>query len=148
MEKDLNYIYSYIKYIYFNVDELKDEKFLIDLSRKIKNSIPNSNFSEGNLNFYINNFINQEMRYRSSKSYADYFTLKNYVYYSVEYYRSFYSKKIENPDAVIREVMKSIADRHSMQAVLEGKCEGEIEELIELNIDAKNFLVVYKHYQI
>lgn len=137
MEKELNYIYSYIKYIYFNVDELKDEKYLVDLSRKIKNSMPNSNFCEGNLNFYINNFVNQEMTFRSSSSYAKYQSLKNYIYLSIDYYRIFYGKRIENQDVVIREVMKSITSSHSYEEILKGNLDSEIETLIELQSDVK-----------
>ena len=56
MEKEISYIYSYIKYSFFPVEELKNEKFLIDISRRIKNNMPNSNFCSGDYNFYINNF--------------------------------------------------------------------------------------------
>lgn len=137
MEKELNYIYSYIKYIYFNVDELKDERYLLDLSRRIKNSMPNSSFSEGNLNFYISNFVNQDMKYRNSNSYAKYQSLKSYIYLSIDYYRIFYGKRIENQDVVIREVMKSITSTHRYEDILEGKCESEIETLIEIQPDVK-----------
>ncbi len=137
MEKELNYIYSYIKYIYFNVDELKDEKYLLSLSRKIKNSMPNSSFSDGNLNFYINNYVDQEMRFRNSNSYARHQSLKNYIYLSIDYYRIFYGRRIQNQDVVICEVMKGILGNHSYEEILEGNCESEIEKLIEMQPDVK-----------
>ena len=137
MDKELNYIYSYIKYIYFNVDELKDQLYLLDLSKRIRSSMPNSSFTEGNLNFYINNFVNQEMNFKNSSSYIKYQSLRSYIYLSIDYYRIFYGKKIENQDVVIREVMKAITDTHSYEDILEGKCESEIEELIDMHINSK-----------
>lgn len=137
MDRELNYIYNYIKYIYFNVDELKDKLYLLDLSRRIRNSMPNSSFSEGNLNFYINNFVNQEMNFKKSSSYAKYQSLKSYIYLSLDYYRIFYGKNVTNQDIVIREVMKAITDTYSYEDILEGKCESQIEELIDMHINSK-----------
>lgn len=137
MDKELNYIYNYIKYIYFNVDELKNHLYVLDLSKRIKNSMPNSNFSDGNLNFYINNFVNQEMNFKNSSSYIKYQSLRSYIYLALDYYRIFYGKKVDNQDVVIREVMKAITDTYSYEDILEGKCESEIEELIDMHINSK-----------
>ena len=47
IERDVKYIYNYIKYVFFSVEEFKNDKYVIDISRKIKNNMPNSDFSSG-----------------------------------------------------------------------------------------------------
>ena len=59
MDRDLNYIFNYIKYYYASVNEFNNEAFLMNMCNKIRYSMMKSSFSERKLDFYIINYIQE-----------------------------------------------------------------------------------------
>ncbi len=81
---EIAYIYSYIKYVYSSVDELKEEGFALDIARRIKSSMPNSRFVDRKLDSIIRQFVYTEMITRNSKSFIKYDVLRRYIYTVVQ----------------------------------------------------------------
>ena len=134
IEKEISYIYSYIKYSFFPVEELKNEKFLIDISRRIKNNMPNSNFCSGDYNFYINNYVSQELRQRKSKSFEELDSIRNHVYLLINYCKIYDRKEIDNYEVILNEVVRYVYDNVKYEDIIEGKMDEEIENLINRGI--------------
>jgi len=129
IEKEISYIYSYIKYTYFSINELKNERYLIDISRRIKKSLPNSNFSSGNLDFYINECVSQELTLRNSKTFKEYQKIKYHIYPIVDYYSR--KKGIYNIDLMLTETIRCAVEIYDEREILSGSCDHDIEEIIE-----------------
>ena len=134
VEKEIRYIYSYIKYVYFPVEELKNENFLLGISRRIQKSMPKSSFVDGNYNFYIVNYVSEELRNRKSKSFEKLDNVRNHVYLVINYLRVVEGKEINNYDVIINEVTKYIYGNLNYEDIIQGKCDEEIENIISRGI--------------
>ena len=130
IENDLNYICSYIKYAFFAVSEFEDNKFLIEISRKTKNSMPNSNFSTGNFDFIINNYVHKEMTLRNSKSYLDFSKVRNHIYLVISYYRVNVNPNLDNYQFIINELTRYAYNNFDLKDLMEGKCDEALENMI------------------
>lgn len=137
IEVDVKYIYNYIKYVFFNVDELRNNRYVIDISKRLKNKMPNSNFSSGKYDFYINNFVGQELKTRKSSSYVKFQNIKKHVYLILNYYKIYHGENVVNYDAMICEIMRTICSNFDYEEIIDGKCDMLIESLIQSNITYK-----------
>lgn len=136
-EKEISYIYSYIKYTFFSVKEFENEKFLLDMSRRIKNSMPNSVFSSSKYDFVINNFVSKEMKARKSNSYFSYEEIRNHIYLLVEYCRLYSSNSIENTNNLLTEAMKYAVNNFKYDEIASGLVDEKIEDRIMKGFDKK-----------
>ena len=136
-EKEISYIYSYIKYTFFSVKEFENEKFLLDMSRRIKNSMPNSVFSSSKYDFVINNFVSKEMKARKSNSYFSYEEIRNHIYLLVEYCRLYSSNSIENTNNLLTEAMKYAVSNFKYDEIASGLVDEKIEDRIMKGFDKK-----------
>ena len=130
IEKEIAYIYSYIKYAFFGVEELKDNKFLLDMTRRIKNNMPNSIFCTGNYDFIINNFVSKEMQLRDSKSYNKFASLRNHMYLVISYYRLNVDPEIDNYQIILNELTRYAYNNFNYEDIIEGKCDEDLEKII------------------
>lgn len=135
IEKEIRYIYSFIKYVYFPVEEIKNGNFVLDISREIQSSMPKSSFINGDYNFYIINRVSEELRSKKSKSFERLDNVRNHVYLIINYLRVVEGKKIDNYDVIINEVTKYIYDNLDYESIIQGKCDEEIENLISRGIE-------------
>lgn len=133
-DKDVNYIYNYIKYYYHSVDEFNDEKYLIDISRRIRNSMINSTFVGGKLDFYINNYISTELRIRNSNSFKSFEIIKNHIYLLMNYYKIYHGVNIENYNVILYEITRIISSKYTSDDVISGNYDSLIEDMINSEI--------------
>lgn len=130
IEKEISYIYSYIRYAFFAVKEFKDDKFLLDISRRIKNSMPKFEFSSGKYDFLINNFIHKEMTMRNSSSYFEFEEIRNHIYLVINYYRMNINPELNNYEIILNELTKYAYNNFDKQSIKEGKCDEDLENVI------------------
>ncbi len=134
VEKEIRYIYSFIKYVYFPVEEIKNTDFVLSISRKIQSSMPKSSFVNGDYNFYIINQVSEELRRKKSESFEKLDNVRNHVYLIINYLRVVEGKEINNYDVIINEVTKYIYDNLDYKDIIQGKCDEEIENIISRGI--------------
>lgn len=136
IEEDVNYIYNYIKYYYFSIDEFNDEGYLIDISRRIKNSMFGTTFLDGKLDFCINNFVGQELRVRNSSSFKRFAEIKNHIYLLMNYYKIYHGVNIENYNAILYELTRLVSNSYNYDDVISGNCDSDIETMIQSEIES------------
>lgn len=134
IDRDLNYIYNYIKYYYSSVNELKNESFIVNLANKIRYSMMKSSFSERKLDFYINNYIYQEFSTLKSESYNSFITIKNHIYLLMNYYKICNGIVIENYNVLLYEITRIIASRYNSEDVTSGIYDSLIEDMFSCDI--------------
>jgi len=137
IDRDLNYIYNYIKYYYSSVDEFKNESFLMNISNKIRYSMMKSSFSERKLDFYINNYIHQEFKNINSESYNSFTTIKNHIYLLMNYYKIYNGIIIENYNVLLYEIARIIAIRYNYEDVISGVYDSLIEDMFNCDIKSE-----------
>ena len=137
IDRDLNYIYNYIKYYYASVEEFKNEAFLMNISNKIRYSMMKSSFSERKLDFYINNYIHQEFKNLNSESYNSFATIKNHIYLLMSYYKIYNGVIIENYNFLLYEIARIIASRYSSIDVTSGIYDSLIEDMFSCDIKSE-----------
>ena len=130
IEKEISYICSYIKYVFFAVDEFKDKRFLLDISRRIRNSAHKFEFSSGKYDFIINNFVHKEMTMRNSSSYFEFEEIRNHIYLVINYYRMNINPEVDNYQIILNELTKYAYNNFDLKSIKEGKCDEELENAI------------------
>lgn len=130
IEKEISYIYSYIKYVFFVVEEFKDKRFLLDISRRIRNSMPKFEFSSGKYDFIINNFVHKEMTMRNSSSYFEFEEIRNHIYLVINYYRMNTNPEVYNYQIILNELTKYAYEHFDLESIKEGKVDEELEKAI------------------
>lgn len=128
--ENINYIYNYIKYYYFSIDEFRDENYLMDISSRIANSMPNSSFLNRRLDFMINNKVGDELRLKGSDSFRIFEEVKNYVYLYMNYYKIYNNVNIENYNTLLYEITKFIFSSYDYDYIVSGNCDSDIESMI------------------
>ena len=106
--ENTNYIYNYIKYYYFSIDEFRDENYLKDISNRIANSMSNSSFMNRKLDFMINNKVGEELRTKGSDSFRIFEEVKNYIYLYMNYYKIYNNVNIKNYNILLYEITRFI----------------------------------------
>lgn len=150
IEKDITYICNYIEYVFFGIEELQNESYVMNLAKMIKNNMTGSDFSSGKFDFYINNFVAQQLRGIKSNSYCKFQDVKNHVYLAINYYKVYHGVNVENYEHVLCEIMRSICSKYSYDDIIDGKVDNEIEKLIEYSCikrenDVRNSEHVYQY---
>ena len=79
MEKEFSYVFNYIKKTFLMVDELKNDDLVKKLSIGLLTRMP-LQFSTGNYDFCIDNYVSEEMRELNSETYKKFEILKNRIY--------------------------------------------------------------------
>lgn len=137
MDRDLNYIFNYIKYYYASVNEFNNEAFLMNMCNKIRYSMMKSSFSERKLDFYINNYIQEEFKDLNSDSYISFATIKNHIYLLMNYYKIYNSVVIENYNVLLYEITRVIASRYTCEDVVSGIYDSLIEDMFSCDIKSE-----------
>ena len=83
----ITYICNYVLTYYESVKEFSNSDFILSLAKAITDDIPNVDFTTGNYDFYIDNFIYRIMEHRNSVSFSNYINVKNHVFLVVNYYK-------------------------------------------------------------
>lgn len=146
IDSDINYICNYIEYVFFNIEELQNKAYLMSIVRAIKNNMISSDFSSGKFDFYINNFVTQQLRSIKSRSYCKFQDIKNHVYLAINYYKVYHGVNIDDYEHVLCEIMRSICTKYSYTDIISGKCDVEIEKLIEYSYTKKTEIVNDSEY--
>ena len=137
MDRDLNYIFNYIKYYYASVNEFKNEAFLMNMCNKIRYSMMKSSFSERKLDFYIKNYIQEEFKNLNSESYNSFATIKNHIYLLMHYYKIYNGVVIENYNVLLYEITRVIASRYTSEDVVSGIYDSLIEDMFNCDIKSE-----------
>ena len=137
MDRDLNYIFNYIKYYYASVNEFKNEAFLMNMCNKIRYSMMKSSFSERKLDFYLNNYIQEEFKDLNSESYNSFTTIKNHIYLLMNYYKIYNNVVIENYNVLLYEITRVIASRYTCEDVVSGIYDSLIEDMFSCDIKSE-----------
>lgn len=134
--ENTNYIYNYIKYYYFSIDEFRDENYLKDISSRIASSMPNSSFMNRKLDFMINNKVGEELRLKGSDSFRIFEEVKNYVYLYMNYYKIYNNVNIENYNILLYEITKFIFSSYDYDYIVSGNCDSDIESMIDTYVNS------------
>lgn len=136
--ENTNYIYNYIKYYYFSVDEFRDENYLKDISNRIASSMPNSSFKDRKLDFMINNKVGEELRLKRSDSFRIFEEVKNYIYLYMNYYKIYNNVNIKNYNILLYEITRFIFSSYDYDYIVSGNCDSDIEAMINDYVNSGN----------
>ena len=137
IDDDINYIYNYINYFYSSIYEFRDTKYLLDIAKRIKQSMINATFLDGNFDFYINNYVGQELCVKDSNTFKDFETIKNHIYLLMNYYKIYYGTNIENYSKLLYELTRMISNKYTSDEVITGIYDSEIESMIQLGVKSE-----------
>lgn len=136
--ENTNYIYNYIKYYYFSVEEFRDENYLKDISNRIASSMPNSSFKDGKLDFMINNKVGEKLRLKGSDSFRIFEEVKNYIYLYMNYYKIYNNVSIKNYNILLYEITRFIFSSYDYDYIVSGNCDSDIEAMINDYVNGGN----------
>ena len=126
----ITYICNYVLTYYESVKEFSNSDFILSLAKAITDDIPNVDFTTGNYDFYIDNFIYRIMEHRNSVSFSNYINVKNHVFLVVNYYKISNNLKLDNIDNIVKCITNEIMNTNSYEEIISGDIDEYIESLV------------------